>query len=58
MTREQALEALHKLAAGLPCDAGGIGRLRERVAACDEREPLLDVLVELGARALLDEGAA
>ena len=57
VTRAQALEELHRLATGLPCDAAGYGRLLERISQSDDPEMLRAVLTELGAAALLDEAA-
>jgi hypothetical protein len=55
MTRAEALAVLQTAAGGLCPDAGGCGRLLERIAVQAEAELLRDVLVELGAAALLDE---
>ncbi len=57
MMRAQALEELHRLATGLPCDGAGCGRLLERISQSDDPEMLRAVLTELGAAALLDEAA-
>ena len=66
MTRPEALRELHQLASGLdsegrPCGAelesnlAGLRRLLERIASHDDAAALRDLLVELGARALLEE---
>ncbi len=54
LTRDEAVRALKRLAAGLRADASGASVLRERIAQHDEREALQDALAELGARALLE----
>ena len=58
MTRTAALEALHRLAAGLPQDDAGVRRLLERASVLDDAEALRDALVELGAKALLEEAGS
>ena len=55
MTREQALEELRRLAGGLAPDDACCQRLLERIAASDDPEMLRAVLMERGARALLEE---
>jgi hypothetical protein len=55
MTRSEALTLFRSLALGLAPDLGGVARLMERISSRDEAELLRDVLVELGARALLEE---
>ena len=54
MTRPEALAALQRLAHGLEPDLAGVSRMRERIAASDDREALEDVLVELGVKGLLE----
>jgi hypothetical protein len=55
MTRADALATLGRLAHGLDADHAGCSRLLERIAGQgDEAELLRDLLVEQGARALLD----
>ena len=56
MTREDALQALQRLAVGLEPDLAGCARLLERVSVHEEAEVLRDVLVELGVRVVLDDG--
>jgi hypothetical protein len=55
LTREAALLELRRLLIGLPADLAGCARLMERISASDHAELLRDVLVELGARALLED---
>ncbi len=54
MTRSEALDAVRKLAGGLPPDLAGCARLLERISNHDDAEALRDVLTEARARALLD----
>jgi hypothetical protein len=54
MTRASALATLRTLAIGLPADVEGVRRFLERISARDDAELLRDLLVEEGARALLD----
>ena len=67
MNRPEALGELHRLASGtdsegrpagakLETNLAGQRRLLERIASHDDAEALRDMLVELGARALLDGG--
>ena len=55
MTRSEALGILARLAGGLAADAAGVARLLERVSEQEDPEMLRDVLVEVGAAALLRE---
>ncbi len=57
-TREEAVARARGLARGLAADDAGVRRLLERVTAQDEGEALLAVLLELGARALLEGAGA
>jgi hypothetical protein len=57
-TREDAVSRARGLARGLPADDAGVRRLLERVTAQDEGDALLAVLLELGARALLEDADA
>lgn len=54
MTRPEALASLRALARGLPVDLAGEARLLELVAGHDAGEAPRSMLVELGARSLLD----
>jgi hypothetical protein len=54
VTREEAVATLRRLSSGLEADMAGMRRLLERISSSDEPEMLRDVLVEAGARALLD----
>ena len=58
MTRQTTLAELRRLAAGLPPTDAAVRRLLERIAGSDEPERLRALLTELGAKALLDGGAA
>ena len=56
MTRDEALQEIHRLMLGLPAHEdidGMVSRLMERIAAHADPELLRDVLVEVGARSLL-----
>jgi hypothetical protein len=55
VTREAAALELQRLAGGLAPDDACCQRLLERIAASDDSEVLRAVLMERGARALLDE---
>lgn len=55
MNRPEALAVLRTVAGRLEPDAAGCARLLERISTQAEAELLRDVLVELGARALLDD---
>ena len=57
MTRPQTFEQLRRLAAGLSPDDTSVRRLLERITAEDEPERLRALLVELGAKSLLDGDA-
>jgi len=56
VTHADAITALRRLSHGLAPDLAGAQRLLERVAGQEEAEELRDALVELGVRALLDDG--
>ena len=53
MTRPEAHAALRRLCHGLEPDMAGVSRMRERIAASDDREALEDILVQLGVKGLL-----
>jgi hypothetical protein len=53
--RAEAAYRLGTLARGLTPDLDGVRRLRERIVADEEHEALQDVLLDLGAQALLDQ---
>jgi len=57
VTRQDALQALRRLAVGLAPDLAGCARLLERVSVHEDAEALRDALTELGAEALLDREA-
>jgi hypothetical protein len=57
MTRPEGVATLRRLAGGLAPDMAGCARLLERIAQSDAPEFLRDLLIEGGARALLEEEA-
>ena len=54
-SRAEALAVLERMAGGLEADDAGVARLLERASQQEAPELLRDVLVELGALALLRE---
>ena len=58
MTREAAVADLRRLRRGLPADDRGMRKLLERVSEHQERELLRDVLIEEGARHVLEVAPA
>ena len=54
MTRQEALDVVGRLSAGLGADDAGVRRLLERVSQHDEAERLRDALIEAGAAAVLE----
>ena len=58
MTPAQALDAVRKLAGGLPAEGGvdaAVARLMERISAAEDPQLLRDALTARGALALLEE---